>query len=73
MSEIKKYTVSEIDALRQVINNKWLYGTYNHNQINSGMSRIYYEEEKNKCVEELVRTSMMAGHTAEDLLASEKP
>lgn len=66
----RAYTVSEIDALRQAVENKWLYGSYSLS--GGGSSRSYYEAEKTRCVEELVRTHMLAGHTAEDLYATER-
>lgn len=69
MSE-RAYTVREIDDLRKAVENKWLFGSYMPSQI-SGFSRSYNEVEKAACVEQLVRTHMMAGHTAEDLYASE--
>lgn len=71
MSE-RKYSVSELDALRRVVETKWLFGVYHQNNIRNHMSRCYKEEEKAKAVEQMVRTHMLAGHTAEDLLASEK-
>lgn len=67
----KKYSVSELDALRIAVEHKWLWGTYNFS-AKQGFSRSYREEEKAKAVEELVRTHMLAGHTAEDLYASEQ-
>lgn len=70
MSE-RKYSVSELDNLRRVVERKWLWGYYTP-QMHSGCSRGYKEAEKTKSVEELVRTHMLAGHTAEDLLASEQ-
>ena len=72
MSE-RAYTVSELDALRSVVENKWLFGTYGRQLHESGISisRSYREDEKAVCVEQLVRTHMLAGHTAEDLLQSE--
>jgi hypothetical protein len=70
MSE-RKYSVSELDALRRAIEHKWPWGTYNPIGP-SGFSRSYHEEEKTKATEELVRTHMLAGHTAEDLYASEE-
>lgn len=69
MSE-RSYTVRELDDLRSVVERKWLYGSYG---FRDGCSRSYNEVEKTKCVEELVRTHMLAGHTAQDLLASERP
>lgn len=66
----KRYSVSELEALRQAVENKWLYGSYRL-PTGSAFSRSYREEEKTKAVEEIVRTHMIAGHTAEDLHASE--
>lgn len=66
----RTYTVAEVDALRHVVNNKWLFGSYQG--FSSGMSRTYKEAERVACVEEMVRTHMLAGHTAEDLYASER-
>lgn len=67
----RAYTVSEIEALREACDNKWLYGRFTLSQ--SGSSRSYLEDEKTRCVEELVRTYMLAGHVAADLYASERP
>lgn len=62
-----KYTVAEIDSLRRVMDNKYLYGCYNPQFYDNGcISRSYREEEKVKVVEEWVRTAMLAGHRAED-------
>lgn len=69
MSE-RSYTVSELDALRNAVERKWLFGSYRLG-IQCRMSRSYREEEKTKAVEEIVRTHMLAGHTADDLYASE--
>jgi len=66
----RSYTVAEIDALRRAVETKWLFGSYTGH---TGSSRCYYENEKVRAVEELVRTHMLAGHTADDLYASEKP
>lgn len=74
MTEMR-YSVSELDALRRVVDNKWLWGTYG-NYIQAGgsrQSRCYNSEERTKAVEELVRTHMLAGHKAEDLIAGEQP
>jgi len=82
----RAYTVAEIDALRQLCDTKWLYGTFfqhfpeptpiydaNGNIIGYGgsiyCSRSYKPGEKDKGVEELVRTYMLAGITAEDIRA----
>lgn len=69
MSE-RKYSVAELDDLRQTVENKYLFGTYSLSR--SGSSRSYREDEKVKAVEEMVRTHMLAGHTAEDLRASDR-
>lgn len=67
----RSYSVHEINELRRVVENKYLYGTYGL-KLGCGMSRTYKEDEKTACVEEMVRTHMLAGHTAEDLIASEE-
>lgn len=67
---MRSYTVREIDALRAACENKWLFGSY---RVPDGITigRSYREGEKTAAVEEMVRTHMLAGHTAEDLLGSE--
>jgi hypothetical protein len=65
----RAYTVAEIDALRQAVETKWLFGTYSQGS-GMRMSRQYMEQDKVKAVEEILRTHMLAGHTAEDLYAS---
>lgn len=70
----RAYTVREIDALRAAVEKKWLFGSYNPwDRADGGSicSRSYRGEEKAAAVEEMVRTHMLAGHTAEDLYASE--
>ncbi len=69
MSE-RSYTVGELDELRRAVENKWLYGSYC--RPHSGCSRSFREDEKTKCVEQIVRTHMIAGHTAADLYESER-
>ena len=64
-NESRRYTVQEIDDLRRACCERWLYGTTN---ISSGrFSRQYQQHDKDKGVEELVRTCMMAGITAIDI------
>lgn len=63
---MRAYTVPEIDDLRRVVENKWLFGSYGGS--GGGLSRPYQETDKVKAVEEMVRTHMLAGHTADDLL-----
>jgi hypothetical protein len=65
----RAYTVQEIDALRRACECKYMWGSYAPT-FSSGTSRCYREEEKAKVVEEQVRTHMLAGHTAEDLINS---
>lgn len=70
----RSYTMRELDALRNVVQEKYIWGRYNGPLLNSsvfGHSRSCNETEMLKSVEEQVRTHMLAGHTAEDLLASE--
>ena len=70
---MRAYTVDELDELRRVVRNRWLWGSYSGSRGINSISRSYKEVEMNAQVEELVRTHMIAGHTAEDLLASETP
>lgn len=71
----RAYTVTELDALRQVVEHKWLFGRYTPYATRPGEitlgGRWWKAEEKILSVEAMVRTHMLAGHTAEDLLASE--
>lgn len=64
----RAYTIKEIDDLRQCCETKFLFGTY---RLPEGgrdlMSRPYREAERSAAVENMVRTHMLAGHTAEDL------
>ena len=69
----RAYTVKEIDALRRVIGEKLIWGRYRGPTGNFGMSGSYNQVELDKRVEERIRTSMIAGHTAQDLLDSEGP
>lgn len=66
--ENAKYTVAEIDALRGACESRYLFGT---TAPTSGMSRSYYEPDKAKAVEEMVRTYMLAGIRADDLYAQD--
>lgn len=78
----RAYTVKEIDALRQAGEDRYLYGStytpppppghtgglYNHR-----MSRSYRESDKAATVEEMVRTYMLAGITAKDIIEADRP
>lgn len=71
----RKYTVSEIDALRRAFENKYIWGWYGGPPYTGpgqgGSSRSYSEKEKVLAVEQQIQTAMMAGHTADDLFESE--
>lgn len=73
----RSYTVKEIDALRQACENRCLWGRYSGPVFdgfkNGVCSRAYTEDKLAAEVEELVRTHMLAGHTVQDLIDSEKP
>ena len=60
----RAYTVKEIDELREACETRWLFGT---TVPREGWGRHYRPEEKAVAVEEIVRTHMLAGHTAADL------
>jgi hypothetical protein len=63
----RAYTVKEIDELRKVCEYRWLFGS----SVPSAMveyGRSYQIGEKEKAVEEIVRTHMLAGHVAQDLI-----
>ena len=82
----RAYTVAEIDRMREAVDFEYLWGRKIKDptpepvyftdseggrvQVGSG-SRTYKEVEKTKCVEELLRTYMLAGVEPEDLEISE--
>ncbi len=63
----RAYTVTEIDDLRRLCRNKWLFGSFT--TVPTGWSRSYKESDMDKGVEELVRTYMLAGLTADAIRA----
>jgi len=63
----RPYTVREIDELRQACEMLWLFGPSAFTPRGSGSSRSYRDADKDKGVEELVRTYMMAGITGSDI------
>ena len=79
-SPSRRYTAREVDELRSVCETKWLYGTTyweyptdtTKGFVHTRMSRAYREEEKVKAVEELVRTYMLAGITAKQIIKEDK-
>jgi hypothetical protein len=68
----RAYTVQEIDHLRRVISEKYVWGSYHGPPSDGSMSIPYYRRELEVSVENQLRTYMLAGLTADDLLASEK-
>lgn len=72
--EQRKYSVAEIDALRQVWRNRLIWGVYDHNRIDnkSQFGFQYKPVDLEHMIEDKVRTSMLAGHTAEDFITSEQ-
>lgn len=78
----RAYTVKEIDALREIVEHKYLCGRYKNNYVfdenthtyigSLEFGRSYNEVEKSKVVEEQLCTWMLAGKTAQDLIDSEK-
>lgn len=61
----RKPTVIEVDELRSVCENIYLYGSA---IFGSGMSRVFQERDMVVAVEEMVRTYILAGITAKDLI-----
>lgn len=84
MTDDRRYTIAEIDALREAYRNLYLWGNYKGPNVSQysigpdgygsggggGCSRNFNENDLTKIVEEQVRTSMMAGHTVADLIGS---
>lgn len=67
---MRAYTVKELDDLRGTCLSRWLWGSY-RGPVGDCVSRPYRAEERDRAVEEMVRTHMLAGHTAQDLIDSE--
>mgnify|MGYP003672117436 CR=1 FL=1 len=75
----RSYTVKEVDALKAAHKDKFLWGSYNgpcmkydNAGYSSRTSAQYKEADLRICVEDATRTSIIAGHVAADLLASER-
>jgi len=66
----RKYTVSEIRELRVVCEKIYIWGT--PLPSGGGMSWPYMEADKVVAVEEMIRTYMLAGITAKDIIAEDK-
>jgi len=71
----RRYTVAEIDELHEVLRTKYLFGRYHHDPLKDEIvwSRTYNETDMLRSVGVALRTHMIAGHTAQDLIDSEKP
>ena len=69
----RAYTVSEIDALRQVVTTRYMCGsTYFSKFRSSFTSRAYKESDMYRAVEEQIRTYMTAGITANDIIEHDR-
>lgn len=64
----RTYTIKEIDALRSIVEDKHLWGSYS-GPTKSMTSFVQLDHGR---VEDEVRTLMTAGLTAKDVLAQEK-
>lgn len=69
MSE-RRYTVAEIDALRRCHETYYSFRCYSQENVSNDFV-TYRETDRAIVVEQQVRTSMLAGITAEDLIASD--
>ncbi len=67
----RAYTVAEIDRMRDAVEHRWLFEFSGSGPAFDGgapgFSRSYRETDKTKCVEELLRTYMLAGVGPEEL------
>lgn len=66
----RAYTVKEIDALRKACGERVLWGTTKP-LAGCVSSDCFAPGETETLTEELVRTHMLAGHTAEDIYAAD--
>lgn len=68
----RRYTVAEIDDLRRMCDLRFLFGTtYPSNETR--WSHSYQAGERERAVEEMVRTYLLAGITADDIRAADMP
>lgn len=67
-----KYTIQEIDSLRYILTNEFLYGSYFPEFDEAMCSRSYRQEELTNYVEQRVRTLMEAGIKASDIKENNK-
>ena len=66
---VRGYSVAEIDNLRAACELKWMFGT--SLPVGNCVGRSYRDEVKAVCVEEMVRTYMLAGIRADDIYAND--
>jgi len=69
---VKQYTVKEIDELRRVCRDRFLFGTSYWNKRGNRISRASREVDGERIVEERVRTYILVGITAKEILAEDK-
>lgn len=65
----RAYMLKEIDDLRQLCRDKWTYGSFFPDFASGQIGRTWYGSERDIGTEELVRTYMLAGITAEQIRA----
>ena len=65
----RSYTAAEIDRMRRAVEHQWLYGSKisEHGLDGLKTSGPYMEEEKTKCIEEMLRTYILAGVDPKEL------
>jgi hypothetical protein len=68
----RSYTVKEIDDLRRCVEDRILFGTCVLPR-GGASSGGYREQDLQVTVEQRVRTHMLAGHTAQDLIEADTP
>jgi hypothetical protein len=67
---MREYSPHEVDALRAAVKNKFWWGRYG-GPVGDATSRVSNERDSASVIEEQIRTHMFAGHTAENLTASD--
>lgn len=74
--EERRYTVAEIDALRRACRDKVVWGRFSGPNLRPGQSavssRSFQSGEAERQAEDMVRTHMLSGHTADELRASDE-
>lgn len=68
MSEQRKYTLDEIDRMRDAVEAIWMWGPHDQRAAASiTFSRVYQENEKTLAVEQQLRTYMANGTDPHEL------